>query len=219
MFHRPHDQRIERALGALNAKMLRELRCLFGGGTAIGLRYGEYRESVDIDFAVSGADGYRRLRQALTGAKGLGPSFGGAWCYRCHQRVSTLTPLDMTTSKLLANPDRWADDGTFSRDLIDLAMMASTLDLLRRAVAKAEGPYGDAVLRDLAKAIEQIKNRGAGSIGACKQWECRCPEPCCGGRSGRYNVFCPETPEAGRDGCLRKQGKSDVFLSNMADSL
>ena len=28
--------------------------------------------------------------------------------------VATLTPLDMAASKLLANSDRWADDGTFS---------------------------------------------------------------------------------------------------------
>jgi hypothetical protein len=34
--------------------------------------------------------------------------------------VSTLTPLDMAASKLLANADRWRDDGVFSRDIFDL---------------------------------------------------------------------------------------------------
>jgi len=29
----------------------------------------------------------------------------------------------MATSKLLANSDRWADEGVFNRDVIDLAMM------------------------------------------------------------------------------------------------
>lgn len=48
----------------------------------------------------------------------------------------------MATSKLLANSDRWGDDGVFSRDLIDLAMMRPSLGLLRQAVAKAEQAYG-----------------------------------------------------------------------------
>ena len=52
--------------------------------------------------------------------------------------VPSLTPLDLAASKLLANADRWLDDGVFSRDLIDLAMMAPRLPLLREAVAKGE---------------------------------------------------------------------------------
>lgn len=71
--------------------------------------------------------------------------------------VPTLTTLDMATSKLLANSDRWPDDGVFSRDLIDLAMMRPPLPLLRRAVAKAEGAYGGAVRRDLARAIDRMQ--------------------------------------------------------------
>ena len=38
----------------------------------MALRHGEYRESVDIDFLVSDIDGYRHLRQLLTGTQGLG---------------------------------------------------------------------------------------------------------------------------------------------------
>ena len=37
----------------------------------MALRYGEYRESVDIDFLVSRIEGYRQLRQRLTGPDGL----------------------------------------------------------------------------------------------------------------------------------------------------
>ena len=73
--------------------------------------------------------------------------------------ISTLTQLDLATSKLLANSDRWADDGAFSRDLIDLAMMKVTLRLLRQAVAKAEGAYGQSICRDLGKAIDRVQNR------------------------------------------------------------
>lgn len=67
MFERPHHQRIAQVLRALNAPLLRENQCLFGGGTAIALRYGEYRESVDIDFLVSG----------VAGALHAGPGHGG----------------------------------------------------------------------------------------------------------------------------------------------
>lgn len=49
VFERPHHRRIARVLQALDGDRLRALGCLFGGGTAIALRYGEYRESVDID--------------------------------------------------------------------------------------------------------------------------------------------------------------------------
>jgi len=71
MFERPHHQRIAHVLAALNGALLRQHGCLFGGGTCIALRHGEYRESVDIDFLVSDAAGYRELRQMVTGAQGL----------------------------------------------------------------------------------------------------------------------------------------------------
>ncbi len=71
MFERPHHQRIAHVLAALDGDALRQHGCLFGGGTCIALRYGEYRESVDIDFLVSDAAGYRELRQLLTGPDGL----------------------------------------------------------------------------------------------------------------------------------------------------
>ena len=73
--------------------------------------------------------------------------------------ISTLTLLDMATCKLLANADRWSDDGVFSRDVIDLAMMSPTLPLLRKAVQKAQGAYGQAVTRDLERAIERLQHR------------------------------------------------------------
>src|SRR5690606_28440298 len=71
MFERPHHQRIAHVLAALDGDVLRQHSCFFGGGTCIALRYGEYRESVDIDFLVSDPAGYRDLRQLLTGAAGI----------------------------------------------------------------------------------------------------------------------------------------------------
>jgi len=71
LFERPHHRRIAAILHALDADLLLANRCLFGGGTAIALRHGEYRESVDIDFVVSDAGGYRALRERLTGPDGV----------------------------------------------------------------------------------------------------------------------------------------------------
>lgn len=211
MFDRPHHQRIAHVLSALNGDVLRAHACWFGGGTCIALRFGEYRESVDIDFLVSDAAGYRELRQLLTGPDALVPiTRTGAMPlqvlgdvradqYGIRTRVqmdghaikfeivrearlaleppsaqdvvcgiATLTPLDLAASKLLANSDRQADDGVFSRDLIDLAMMGLTLPQLRAALLNAEQAYGAAVLRDLGKALDRMQNR-EGWLERCMQ--------------------------------------------------
>jgi hypothetical protein len=125
MFTRLHHQAIAQVLHALDGDLLREHACLFGGGTAIAMRFGEFRESVD---------------DAVCG-------------------IASLSSLDMATSKLLANSDRWNDDGAFNRDLIDLAMMHPDRDLLKAAVSKARGAYGGAIEVDLGKAIDRVKNR------------------------------------------------------------
>ncbi len=60
-----------RVLEALDGPRLHAQQCLFGGGTALTLRHGEYRESVDIDFLVSHRAGYRALRELLSGPGGV----------------------------------------------------------------------------------------------------------------------------------------------------
>lgn len=211
MFERAHHQRIARVLASLDGALLAQHGALFGGGTCIALRYGEYRESVDIDFMVSDAAGYRELRQLLTGTEGLNVIIrpgapplimlrdiradqygirtqvqmdGHAIKFEVVREarivletpgpldqvcgVNALTPLDLATSKLLANSDRQADDGVFSRDVIDLAMMSLPLPMLRKAVAKAEQAYGPAITRDLAKALDRLQNR-QGWLERCMQ--------------------------------------------------
>ena len=201
-FDRPHHQRIARLLESFDGQVLREHQCLFAGGTVMALRFGEYRESVDVDFLVSDLAHYRELRSAMTGHKGLGtitrpglPPLQPLSELRADQYgirtriaidghpikfeivyearialeaptdadqvcgIATISPLAMATSNLLANSDGWADDGVFSRDLIDLAMMRPSLALLRDAVAKAQGAYGVAILRDLQRAIETMRAR------------------------------------------------------------
>lgn len=73
--------------------------------------------------------------------------------------VSTPTLLDMATTKLQANADRWRDDSVFSRDVIDLAMMTPSLPLLRKAMLKARDVYGEAIARDLEHAIAHLRDR------------------------------------------------------------
>jgi hypothetical protein len=79
MFDRPHHTAIARVLKALDADLLLRAEAWFGGGTAIVLTLGEYRESVDIDFLCASQDGYRRLREATFGGaldKVMAPSSG-----------------------------------------------------------------------------------------------------------------------------------------------
>jgi hypothetical protein len=66
LFERPHHQRIARLLTSLDAAKLSLHKCLFGGGTAITLLHGEYRESRDVDFLVSDLNSYRELRGIVT---------------------------------------------------------------------------------------------------------------------------------------------------------
>lgn len=199
MFERPKHQQVAMLLGTLDAELLRRRRCYFGGGTAIVLRRGEYRESADVDFLVSDIDAYRALRRAVGAGidalfmranvfaqvgdvradqYGIRALLGGAdWTVKFEivfearidleepgaddeiLGVSTLSLRDLAASKLLANCDRWLDDGMFSRDLIDLAMLDVQPAILRDAIEKAEGAYGAAVRHDLKRAVDAMETR------------------------------------------------------------
>lgn len=65
MFERVHHVRVAALLQALDGALLGSHGCLFGGGTAIALTHGEYRESVDVDLLVSELAGYRALRERV----------------------------------------------------------------------------------------------------------------------------------------------------------
>jgi hypothetical protein len=211
MFERVRHQQIAALLASLDAALLRSCNCWFGGGTAVVLRYGEYRESLDVDFLVSDKRGYRQLRRHLTGRAGFGAILREghglvrqlreirADRYGIRTRlgladaafkfeivfearidldvpgdddeiggVAALTPNDMAATKLLANADRWADDGAFNRDLIDLAMIEMPAAGLRAACRKAQQVYGEDVLRYLERSIARLRDR--------EGWLQRCAE-------------------------------------------
>lgn len=182
----------------LDAPLLAEHNCWFGGGTAIVLANGEFRESVDIDFLVSDQQSYRQLRQIVRdhGLNALAtrelemsrtPSVDG-YGIRTSLLVSgvaikfeivhegrieldtpslddeicgvrILTRTDQVASKLLANDDRWADTSTFSRDLIDLAMMKPDTLSLKAGARKAIDAYGETVGDSLNKAVTYLQDR------------------------------------------------------------
>jgi hypothetical protein len=70
--------------------------------------------------------------------------------------ISTLAEVDVVASKLLANADRWADEGVLSRDIIDLAMLQPTLKVWKLALRKAEDAYGQTVPRALEGAVDRL---------------------------------------------------------------
>lgn len=198
MCRRPHHQRVAEVLSMLDAPLLAEHHCWFGGGTAIVLAHGEYRESVDIDFLVSDQQSYRALRQIVRD-RGLGGlAIGGLALGRplsvdgygirasvlvagapikfeiIHEGridldtpapgeeicgVRTLTPTDQVATKLLAHDDRGADTSTFSRDLIDLAMMEADTAALTAGARKAVDAYGTTVGESLNKAVSYLRDR------------------------------------------------------------
>jgi hypothetical protein len=182
----------------LDAPLLAEHNCWFGGGTAIVLANGEFRESVDIDFLVSDSTSYRELRQMVRdhGLDALAtreldlsrpPTVDGDGI-RASVRVAgvaikfeiihesridldtpardheicglrILTRTDQVATKLLANDDRWADTSTFSRDLIDLAMMKPDTAALKAGARKAVAAYGKTVGESLNQAVTYLRDR------------------------------------------------------------
>lgn len=208
-FNRDHHNRIAKALAALNPDIFDQCSCLFGGGTAIALTHGEYRESVDIDFLVSDLGGFRQIRELLTTPEGLRPVLvpgaalelarpirSSSYKLEALLRVdgvpikfevvleghikldapvartcglSTLTDVDMLATKLMANSDRLFADETNNRDLIDMAMMRPSKDLMAQASAKVrETIYKNSFEPNLLKAIERVQTR-AGWLDECLQ--------------------------------------------------
>ncbi len=198
MFRRLHHRQVAEVLSMLNAPLLAQHHCWFGGGTAIVLANGEFRESVDIDFLASDPKSYRALRRmvrdhgldALATREldvGRRPSVDG-YGIRTSVLVAgvaikfeiihegridldtpapdeeicglrTLTRTDQVATKLLANDDRWADTSTFSRDLIDLAMMKPDTVALEAGARKAVDAYGRTVGESLNKAVAYLRDR------------------------------------------------------------
>ena len=73
------------------------------------------------------------------------------------ENVPCLNLIDRITAKLIANADRWCDRNKFSRDLIDLAIIANQQQLPSEAIVYANNIYPDAE-KCLIEAIEQFQD-------------------------------------------------------------
>jgi hypothetical protein len=215
LYKRPHHQRIQRILESLNPELLLRNQCLFGGGTAIVLTHGEYRESVDVDLIVSSKEGYRELR-GLVNAQGIDALMRHPLTLRREARIDqygircafdidgtaikfevvfegrvelqdplpedrvngvwALTMRDKVTTKLMANSDRWADDSVWSRDIIDLALLANGQTVDPAGVEAAVRAYGSSVLVDFEKARARLLEREGWLPHCMKRMQMTMPE-------------------------------------------
>ena len=156
MFDRPHHQRIATLLTGMKAEVLKEHGCLFGGGTAIALSHGEYRQSIDIDFICDSVDGYRGLR-SLVNQSGLTWAFDAPVTFVREPRVDqygirTAINVDGTPIKwevvyegrIQLDPPREADQICGTWRLTDTDLIATKL------MANADRWADDAVMsRDM----------------------------------------------------------------------
>jgi len=215
LYSRLHHQRIQRILESLNPDLLLRSQCLFGGGTAITLTHGEYRESVDVDLIVSSKDGYRELR-GLVNSQGIEALMNRPLPLRREARIDqygircafdvdgvpikfeivfegrvelqdplpedrvngmwALTMRDKVATKLMANSDRWADDSVWSRDIIDLAVLANGQEADPAGVAAAVEAYGSSVLVDFEKARTNLLERDGRLLNCMKRMQMTMPE-------------------------------------------
>lgn len=64
-FIRPEHEIIAEMLTSMDSGFLLDCECWFGGGTAIVLKLGEYRKSLDLGFLCASREGYRQLREGF----------------------------------------------------------------------------------------------------------------------------------------------------------
>lgn len=82
--------------------------------------------------------------------------------------VPVLTLACLAAEKLLANADRGLDDGTWSRDVIDLAFLAAKKgpEPITTGMPQAERAYGAAVRRGLQQSLAHLSQR-RGRLAEC----------------------------------------------------
>ena len=74
--------------------------------------------------------------------------------------VPALDPVSCFAEKFLANADRWSDESTLNRDIVDLAFMitgwsSADADRGRKTAAQA---YGNAVNESVRKAVKKLRD-------------------------------------------------------------
>jgi Nucleotidyl transferase AbiEii toxin, Type IV TA system len=73
--------------------------------------------------------------------------------------IPCLDQMSCFAEKLLANADRWADRSVLSRDIIDIAFMASHWgNIPAKALAIAENAYGACIIKNLKNAVALVQS-------------------------------------------------------------
>lgn len=65
MYETGDSQRVTELLGAFDATLLEKAGCYLGGGAALVLALGEYRQLNNVNFICASAEGYRLLRNTV----------------------------------------------------------------------------------------------------------------------------------------------------------
>lgn len=74
--------------------------------------------------------------------------------------VARLSDEDLVAEKILANADRFLDDSSLGRDVLDLIVLAHHLgELPAGAWEKARDAYGSSVDRAFARALQRMRDR------------------------------------------------------------
>ena len=105
-----------------------------------------------IRFAVIVDEALIKFEIIAEGRIKLGRPANYAWC-----PVPCLNHDDACTEKLLSNADRWSDESTASRDLIDLAMIRLESVISEKSYEKANAAYP--VNDPLVKAVNKFQKQ------------------------------------------------------------
>lgn len=75
--------------------------------------------------------------------------------------VPALDPVSCFAEKFLANADRWNDESTLNRDIVDLAFMITGWDAAAARAGRkiATSAYGKAVSASVSKAAKKLRDR------------------------------------------------------------
>jgi hypothetical protein len=125
---------------------------LFSSKTGLAFPRDIKADQYGIRFAVMVEDLLIKFEIIAEGRIKLGRPANYVWC-----PVACLNYDDACTEKLLSNADRWPDESTESRDLIDLAILRLESEFSEKSFEKANAAYP--VNEPLVKAVKKFQTQ------------------------------------------------------------
>lgn len=165
MYNRQRHQAIEKILNSFSCDALQQANCYFAGGTAISLLLNEFRESVDIDFLCSTAEGYKYLRNTVS-MNGLGDLLDKPVKYLRdirteRDKISTFVESDGIPVKIeIVRESRIDIHGTYNQDIM-LPILSKEDLFAQKLLANADrGLDRQSKSRDIIDISAMIENWG-----------------------------------------------------------